>query len=141
MSLKIYTIINSFIFSIILLMFSLVVSISICITQCDFNFLYLYLFRGINHIFESFNLFSLVFFFISSTLITYYLKKTRTLFFCLVSSLILGVFLNMYDIKALFIYKSQPIDRYFYIYLISYMITSMIWYILLKKVWKNMKIA
>lgn len=140
MSLKIYLAINCFFFPLLLLIFSILFSVSICLVQADFSYLYLYIFRSINHIFEVFNFFCLISFFIISTLITYYLNKTRNIFFILCSGLVLGIFLNMYDIKALFIYKSQPIDRYFYIYSISYCITLLVWYKFLKKIWKNMYI-
>lgn len=140
MSLKIYTIINCFIFSLILLIFSLILSILICIIQFDFRFWFLYLIQIISHIFEPYNFICISFFFVLYILITYYLKKSRNIIFTIFSGLVFGLILNEYEVRSLFVYKSYPLTQYFYTYLIAYCITLLIWYMILKKVWKNMYI-
>lgn len=138
MSLKLYLTINFFIFLTLLLGLSLLISIFTCIVQSDFIFLYLYIYRCISHIFEAYYLFCLSSFFILFNLITFYFKKTRNLAFIGFISIILGVVLNDYELRVLFVYKSQPIDQNFYIYFISYLIAVLLWYTILKKVW-NLK--
>ncbi len=136
MSLKLYTLLSFLTYLSILFLFSILTSLLICIIQLNFEFWFLYLLRLINHIFEIYNLFYISIFFIIITLTTYYLKKLRNLFFMLLSSLLLVIILNYYDLKVLFCYKSQPIDQYFYLYLISYTVCVVVWYRILKKFWK-----
>ncbi|MDH6209792.1 hypothetical protein M2254_001376 [Chryseobacterium sp. BIGb0186] len=136
MSLKIYTLISSLIFLLILLIFSILTGITICIVQLDFQYLILYIFRIINHIFEAYYLVCVSILFVLLTLITYHLKKSRSLIFIFFISFMFGVIFYEYDLRSIFIYKSQPLDRNFYTYFISYTITTIIGYIMFKKTWK-----
>ncbi|SUX48879.1 Uncharacterised protein [Chryseobacterium indoltheticum] len=140
MSLRIYTVICSITFLLILLFFTIISSIAICLTQFDSSFLFLYIFRSINHIFELYNIIILTLFFVVFVIVTYYIKKTRKLFFTILLSVFLIIFLNINDLKSYFLYKSQPLDKYFYIYFISYTLSFMIWYVLLKKTWMSLLI-
>lgn len=137
MSLKIYSIINCFVFILILLFFIIISSFSICIAQFNFSFLILYIFRHITHVFEIYNAIVLLLFITGMILITYYIEKTRRLLFIMFLSLILIVALNTYDLKSIFIYKSQEIDIYFYTYFLSYVLSFTFWYVLLKKNMEN----
>lgn len=111
----------------------------VCIMNINPEFLFLYIIQIISHIFEYYNLFCITLHFILLDIITFYFKRSRNLAFIGLSSTILGVILNDHELRVLFIYKSQPIDQNFYIYLISYVIAVLLWYIILKKVW-NLKI-
>ncbi|GEM_PF-6920262 len=136
MSLKVYTIINTFIFILILLFFTIISSVAICFVQLDFSFLFLYFLRNIGHLFEIYNIVVLILYFIVFILITYYNEKVRKLLFIIFSSLILITIVNIHDLKSLFIYRSQPVDKYFYAYLGAYIFTFLLWNILLKRIWK-----
>lgn len=136
MSLKTYTLISILIFLLILLIFSILTGITICVLQLDFQYLVLYIYRIINHIFEVYYLFCISILFVFLTLITYHLKKSRSIIFIFFMSFIFGIILYEYDLKSIFIYKSQPLDRNFYTYFISYTITTVIGYIMFKKTWK-----
>jgi len=140
MSLRAYTVLNLVTFLSILFFFTIISSIAICLTQFDFSFLFLYVFRNINHIFEIHNIVALTIFFIVIILITFHMKETRKLFFIMLLSAMLIVILNSHDLKSFFIYKSQPLDKYFYIYFISYILSFIIWYMLLKKTWMSLLI-
>jgi len=138
MSLKLYIALSSFTYILILVLFSVLFSLLICIIQVNFEYLFLYFLRIVSHIFEIYNLFYICLFFIFYTLNTYFLKKSRNLIFMILSSLLLVVILNYYDLKILFIYKSQPVDQYFYLYIISYTICIIILYRILNKIWKKL---
>ena len=140
MSLKEYTVINCFTFLLILLFFTTISSFAICLLQLDFSSLFMYIFRNVSHIFEIHNIVALTIFFIVFISITYHMKETRKLFFIMLLSVILIIFLNSHDLKSFFIYKSQPLDKYFYIYFISYILSFIIWYMLLKKTWMSLLI-
>lgn len=137
MSLKLYLVINSFIFVTVLLLFSILISTLTCIVQSDFTFLYLYIYRCISHFFESYYLFCISSFFILFNAVTFYFEKIRNLTFVILVSSILAFLLNDYELRVLFVYKSQPINQKFYIYLISYISTVLVWYVMLKKIWKS----
>lgn len=137
MSLKFYTVFNFLFFILILLIFSILSSVLICIVQYNFQYLILYLFRMISHIFEPYNLFCISCFFITYILISYYLKNSRNIFFVVLLGSVLGIIVYQYDLRAIFIYKSLPLDNSFYIYFISYVITLICGYKLLKQLWKN----
>lgn len=137
MSLKLYLVINSFIFVTVLLLFSILISTLTCIVQSDFTFLYLYIYRCISHLFESYYLFCISSFFILFNVVTFYFEKIRNLTFVILISTILAFLLNDYELRVLFVYKSQPINQKFYIYLISYISTVLVWYVMLKKIWKS----
>lgn len=137
MSLKLYLVINSFIFVTVLLLFSILISTLTCIVQSDFTFLYLYIYRCISHLFESYYLFCISSFFILFNAVTFYFEKIRNLTFVILVSSILAFLLNDYELRVLFVYKSQPINQKFYIYLISYISTVLVWYVMLKKIWKS----
>lgn len=138
MSLKLYTFLLAIVYLLILFVFSILTSLFICIVQLNFEFWGLYLLRIINHLFEPFNSFSLFLFFILSTFVTYKITYTRNFIVIFIITLILYIVLNLYDLKSIFIYKSRPIDQYFYVYFTSYLISLIIWYIILKKIWKNL---
>ncbi len=137
MSLKLYLVINSFIFVTVLLLFSILISTLTSIVQSDFTFLYLYIYRCISHLFESYYLFCISSFFILFNVVTFYFEKIRNLTFVILVSTILAFLLNDYELRVLFVYKSQPINQKFYIYLISYISTVLVWYVMLKKIWKS----
>ena len=136
MSLKTYTLISSLIFLLIFLIFSILTGITICILQLDFQYFILYVYRIINHIFEVYYVVCVSILFVLLTLITYHLKKSRSLIFIFFISFMFGIILYEYDLRSIFIYKSQPLDRNFYTYFISYTITTIIGYIMFKKTWK-----
>ncbi len=137
MSLKLYLVINSFIFVTVVLLFSILISTLTSIVQSDFTFLYLYVYRCISHLFESYYLFCVSSFFIIFNVVTFYFEKIRNLTFVILVSTILAFLLNDYELRVLFVYKSQPINQKFYIYLISYISTVLVWYVMLKKIWKS----
>lgn len=137
MSLKIYTIINTFVFLVILLFFAIISSIFISFTQFDFSNLVLYIFRNITHLFEIYNIVVLSLFFIAFILITYYVEKMRNLFFVIFFYLILILTLNSHDLKSFFIYENQSINQYFYAYSMGYVVSFILWYILIRKNWKH----
>lgn len=137
MSLKLYTILLSLTFISSIFFFPILMSIITCIVQHNFEFWFLYLIRIIKHVFELYNFFCITVFFILFNLLTFYFEKSRNIIFIILVSTILGVALNDYELRALFIYKSQPVDQNFYIYLISYIITIVLWFMVLKKIWKS----
>lgn len=98
---------------------------------------YLYIYRCISHLFESYYLFCISSFFILFNVVTFYFEKIRNLTFVILISTILAFLLNDYELRVLFVYKSQPINQKFYIYLISYISTVLVWYVMLKKIWKS----
>ncbi|KQT20670.1 hypothetical protein ASG22_16990 [Chryseobacterium sp. Leaf405] len=108
-----------------------------CIIQLNTEFWFLYVIRIISHVFENYNLFCITIYFILFNLITFYFEKFRNLFFIILVSIILGIVLNDHELRGLFIYKNQPIDQNFYVYLTSYTIVIVLWCIMLKKLWKN----
>ncbi len=140
MSLRLYTILFLSLFLLILFLFSILASILICITQSDFKFWFLYLIRTISHIFESYNIIMLMIFFISYTLITYRYRRFRNIFFTFISILILVLSVNIFKLKSLFIYKNEEVDKNFFAFLISYIVCSLIWNKIAKKIW-NLKLS
>ncbi|CAA7387171.1 hypothetical protein CHRY9393_01478 [Chryseobacterium fistulae] len=136
MSLKSYTVINCFLLVLTSLFFTIISSISKCLVQADFSSLLLYIFRNAYHIFEMYNLLVISSFLLTIALITYCIKSAKKFIFIVIFSIILIVVLNLYDLKAFFIYKSQSVDQYFYTYLISYFLSFVFWYITLKKIWR-----
>lgn len=138
MSLKLYIALSSFTCILILVSFSVLFSLSICIMQTNFEFWLLYFLRIVTQIFEIYNLFCICIFLIFFIMITFYLKKTRNLIFIILSSFLFGIIMNYYDLKILFIYKSQPVDQYFYLYIVSYVVCIIVWYNIFKKIWKKL---
>jgi hypothetical protein len=138
MSLKLYIALSSFTCILILVSFSVLFSLSICIMQTNFEFWLLYFLRIVTQIFETYNLFCICIFLIFFIIITFYLKKTRNLIFIILSSFLFGIIMNYYDLKILFIYKSQPVDQYFYLYIVSYVVCIIVWYNIFKKIWKKL---
>lgn len=137
MSLRLYTILLTLSYVFTLLFFSVLMTTMICIMESNSKFWILYLIQIIRHFFESYNLFCLAIFFILFNVTTFYFKKIRSLTFIILVSAILGIVLNDYELRVLFVYKSQPITQNFYIYLISYTITIILWCTMLKKLWKS----
>ncbi|PZU24454.1 MAG: hypothetical protein DI622_03840 [Chryseobacterium sp.] len=137
MSLKSYLVINYLVFSLLILVFSLLVSLLLCIVEINFNFLFLYLIQMISHIFEPYYFVCILFFSTLYSIITYNLKSFRNIIFTIFSGFIVIIILNEHDLRAMFIYKSLPINRFFYLYLIAYIATGTIWVLIIKKIWQT----
>lgn len=91
----------------------------------------------ISHIFEPYYFVCILFFSTLYSIITYNLKSFRNIIFTIFSGFIVIIILNEHDLRAMFIYKSLPINRFFYLYLIAYIATGTIWVLIIKKIWQT----